>query len=64
MHELFEVVIYFRFAPSYNREFINEFVVWVIRKKVQWISPKVIQKIRVQVWSVNQRATEAEVTDS
>jgi hypothetical protein len=72
-----------RFASSYKREFIREFIqqsYWsrqpvhsfvshkreVIRKSVVvQVSHKRIQKLSVQLWSVNQRTTEAEeVTDS
>jgi hypothetical protein len=54
--EEFEVVVSLRFAPSYRRQFIRKF----IRRQ-----SKRIQKLSVQLWSVNQGTTEAEeVTDS
>jgi hypothetical protein len=50
---LFEEVVSLRFAPSYRREFISEFIESFVRE------------LNVQLWSVNQRMTEAEeVIDS
>jgi hypothetical protein len=62
--EFFEVVLSIRFAPTYKAGTRNYFEISVqlfSRMRIQ----KAVQKLSVQLWSVNQRTTEAEeVTDS
>jgi hypothetical protein len=62
IHELFQVVVSLRFARSYKREFIRKLKDWFVS---EFNHSKFVRELSVQLWSVNQRTTEAEqVTDS
>jgi hypothetical protein len=54
------MMTYIRFALGYKREFILELILFVVRE----FDDSVERELSVQLWSVNQRTTEAEeVTD-